>query len=690
MNKKKIIYTLTTSLVLGLASCTSEDFWDTFDRTADGPIDFTVGVESSPAQRSLTRAGAPDYYAMQGETQIRLKVDGKWAGKPIVDISQIATCKANTSTSKINSLTYDAGQTLYWDDYGVGDPANSENKTKGLTVYGVAVDGKTEAPTPDNGKWNALAWSTVDDYGNAEVNSSNHLLTKDILVSNNLTGYKFVDRNTSSASLLEFKHVLSKVTINITANNGFTTTGKVGKTTNKFESDPILTLTNAETVEAANSGNGAYALTEGTIDIEKAEANANDTKKNVIAVTTNAENDIVTVVKEVLVYPGTQLGASSGADTKVIAQLNVDGNIYYIKAAEISKAMLADDSQTKYMTKAGKNYVINILVNKTDINVSATVSSWENVTAQQADPKININEVYGANNNAKFEKTFNIYRSSTGLDNGYNEKSTISYSNASWTMNPQLYWPDHKTHFQFRGVWPKTTTDENVTNAPRIVSATHESKEYQVINVSNVAYEAESFPSDLMIARPEIDADVECTNTEVGHIKTKLYDGGICATEGLITLNFRYMMSQVEVNLSTVDQSNGNYVNLTGAKVELVGIYNGADVTLGSREVIPTGATDNYTLDVDANDANKRLSAIVPQDLKNVRFRITIINGTDDTDVYYADVASIKEKNSDSIIAKWESGKHYVYNLNITKTKINATATLKGWETVTAEQDVWF
>ena len=687
-------------LALGLGSCASEDFWDSFDRTVDGPINFTVGVESSPAQRALTRAGeaapsALSYYAMKPNTQVRLKVDGQWKGKKPEDISKNATCKTEAPTSTANTLTYETGQTLYWDDYGIGDPENSENRTSGLNVYGVAVDGEITAPTLDEGKWKALAWSTVDKDGKAEVNSATHLLTKDVLVSNNLTGtntYKFDSRNDASAGLLNFKHVLSKITINLIAGEGFPTTGGVGKTTNKFANDPVLTLTNAATIEAASNISSAYALTEGTIDIEAAEAKADDanTKKNVIAATTNDGGDNVTIVKEALVYPETQLGVASDADKIVIAQLNADGNIYYIKAKEICKAMHDDDSSTDYKTKAGKNYIINIIVNKTDIHVSATVSSWNDVTAEQVDPKINIGEIYGANSNAEFTQAFSLYRSSTGLNSGYDEQSTISNNNGSWKMSPQLYWPDHKTHFQFRGVWPETTTDANVTTSPRIETARHGEIDYQVIKISNVEYKERTFPSDLMIARPEIDPSAECTNTETGHTKTKLYDGGICATEGLITLNFRYMMAKVEVNLSTV-AAGSNQVDLTNAKVELVGVYNGADVTLGSREVIPTGNTGDYELNVDAVTADKRLSAIVPQNLNDVKFRITLKNG----DVYYADVAPIKVKkvgSTDEPAATnaWKSGVYYVYNLKLTKTAVSITASLSDWEKVDANETVWF
>ena len=79
MIRKNIIYALTTSLVLGLGSCTNEEMGDSFDRTADGTIDFNVGVEASPVNRTVTRGGessASKYYAMKAGTQVRLKVDG--------------------------------------------------------------------------------------------------------------------------------------------------------------------------------------------------------------------------------------------------------------------------------------------------------------------------------------------------------------------------------------------------------------------------------------------------------------------------------------------------------------------------------------------------------------------------------------------------------------------------------------
>ena len=252
MNRKEFIYTLAASLVLGLGSCTSEDFWDTFDRTVDGPIEFNVGVEASPAQRAMTRTGDEEattttttssYYAMQAGTQLRLKVDGLW--KRVSEtgtVSKQATCKAVASETAVNTLTYDEGQTLYWDDYGTGDPENAENKANGLKVLAVAVDGKSDAPAIAEGEWERKTWTVVTD--------GNDVLSGDILVSNNLTAYKFAERNDADAKKLIFKHPLSKITFNIKAGQGFA---------NGFEKDPVLTLSKANTLEGVKDAANNYA-----------------------------------------------------------------------------------------------------------------------------------------------------------------------------------------------------------------------------------------------------------------------------------------------------------------------------------------------------------------------------------------------------------------------------------------------
>ena len=411
----------------------------------------------------------------------------------------------------------------------------------------------------------------------------------------------------------------------------------------------------------------------------------------------------------------------------IIARINADGNIYYVKSDKIRAAINSTAHDTDDLTEAGKNYIINVVVNKTDIVVTATVTDWVNIEAEQDLPVINIGDAYGEIADAT-TNAFSFYRSAA-MDNGYSddsslkqlitgetdkyyyqEESIVSWSGTAWTMSTPLYWPTHNTHYQFRGVWPRTTEVTQGVAYPKVEDATHNSTTYQVIRVQNVKYEQGTFPSDLMIGRPEFaNASQQCTNNEPGHTKTTLYSGGICATEGKINLNFRYMMSQVEVHLSTTTGTDA--VELPNAVVELVNVYNTGDVKLGDRGVFTTGGKDSYTLNAlsddaattDVDESKHRWSAIVPQPLTfttaqadgNVKFRITITNANNTTDVYYADIQPIKVKvqgSSDTAAAinAWESGKHYIYDLKLTKTNIEVTATITDWTTVEASEEVWF
>ena len=672
MNKRINRYAFLALLAAGLSSCASEDFWDTFDRTIDGPIDFTVGIESSPAQRTKTRATGE--YSMANGTQVRLKVDGAWNKLNPATVSKTAIC-----TTSDAALSYVDGQTLYWDDYGAGDPNNSTNTTNGLSVLGVAVDGNTTAPTVND--WTSLPWSTVDENGNAEVNTKSKL-SKDIIVSKNLTAYKFADRNI--AGKLQFNHLLSKITINISAGDGFLVDGKF-----KFANEPVLTLTNAESLDKVDDAVSHYAITNGSINVSSATATAaTDGKGKLIAGTISSDG--AKVVKEALVYPGTEF-----AENKVIAQLNIDGNIYYIKSDQIRAAMWTADSETDYKTKAGYNYIINIFVKKSNVDITASVTNWTDLNSEEVNPVINVKTVVGDNkgNITPSEFTaFNFYR---------REDSEASFLNAgevtgtpdgktNWTFINKLYWTHHGQHYHFRGVFPTTVTVSDDTY------------DKQAVAVQNGEYKKDEFPCNFMIGMPEFSGDnYMCDNDD--HTSVDMRVHGVCARTSAINLNFRYMMSQVEVNLTSSESTAENYVDLTKTKVELVNVGNDGHVLLSDRSaVITDGGGKTFELPSVNSSSTNYLGVIIPQTLVNtnksnkVKFKITVYDDVANTyDVYYADVAPIKVKqkgSADEAAAtdKWESGVHYVYNLKITKTEIKATATLTDWTTVAAAEDVWF
>ena len=673
-----------------------------------GPIELRAGlVEGSAA---VTKAGAEDHHTTPGHlnltsgTKLSLRVSGRWTGHSPENVVQTTTATVGAVTGADNlhnALT--CSPVLYWDDYGTADPANaSSGRTEGLTIYGVAINGKTEVPLTLSGT--TIAWTLPAN----QTGEGNKPVDKDLLISNNIQGvnqnpyetdcgcYLFTER--ASGKLLEFTHALSKITVNLKAGAGFG---------GSFASAPTVTLY------------GSWAYTTGTVNVSTGAWSSLSGAAVVTMFQLASATTGYNVTKEALVIPG----SAFASDATDIIRINADGNIYYVNAEKIRTAINSSTHGTDgaYATEAGKNYIFNVTVNKTSIDVTATVTNWTDVTAAEVEPEINVSgDLGGTAVNLNADWACSFYRS-TSLKSGYigaktngyyAEESVLSYTNSTttWSMSPILYWPNHNTHYQFRGVWPRTGTETGEVTYPRVEDGSDDTAGCQVIKVKNVAYLAGSFPSDLMIARPDVEnADNNCGNGELGHTLSNLYQDGICAREGTINLTFQYMMSQVEVNLTTTTGS--DKVDLDDAVVDIINAYNNGDVKLGDRSVVPTGDKGHYTLDTVTGEGNenKRRSAIVPQVLtydmnafqNNLKFRIKITNtnGTpsdvsDDTiDTYYADVAPIKKSGSSYLVAptgKWESGVHYVYNLKLSKTEIKISATLATWTTVIADENVWF
>lgn len=687
MTDKNFIYTLMTSFVLVLGACTSEDVSDSFDRTADGTIDFNVGVEASPANRTVTRGGessASKYYAMKAGTQVRLKVDGTWAGKDPEAISKKTTCTTIAATDAaptINALSFTENEMLYWDDYGTGDPNNKTNTDNGLKVLGVAVDGMAEAPAVKDTEWESLSWPVITD--------GKDVLNGDIIVSNNLSTdpYKFVKPTKENVRNMIFVHPLSKITFNLTAADGFTK-GSVGATDKKFEKDPRVIMTNAtELADTADVSNN-YVLATGTVNIQKATAESDGQTSKVIAGTTSITDANITVIKQAVVYPGTQLGAD---DDAVIAIVNADDNIYYIRAKEIHDAIKTIGGHTDFKTLPGYNYIINVRIKKTGIILTATVTKWVDVNSDEVHPVINVNtSIGGGSEMPAGANVFAFYRSEA-IDKGYTNDATPEMEadgTVNWTNTTTLYWTSHYQHYHFRGIYPATTTV--------VEDATDQT---QYVEVANGDYDAATFPSNFVMGMPEIAAGTLCGNPD--HTQVDMSIHGICAREAEINLNFRYMMSKVEVLLSSSAEGAHDHVDLSNVKVELVNVYNKGHILLKDRSAVVTGIAADFELPLVDATKHQYLGIIVPQELTytaagaatNLRFRITVTNADSTKDIYYADVEPILKKGTTVKVApedKWLSGTHYVYNLKVTKTEVKASASLTDWKVEEAEQEVWF
>ena len=610
MTKKSNIFALMVSLALLLSACSGDDFWETFDHTVDGTIDLNVGIESAMAQQTLTRTGesTDGYYAMKEGTQIRLKVDGYWKRNGGT-ISNKVTCSTNSGVSGINTVVFEDTQALYWDDYGVGDPANVDSnnkhyKEKGLKILGVSVNGLADAPAiSDDTEWASLSWSLATD--------GNKVLDKDIIVSNNLTAYKFDERTIDAAKKMIFTHPLSKITFNITAGDGFAS---------GFTNDPVLTLSDA-------NGNG-YAYVNGTINISNGTATASGTSTSVIAGTTSNSSDKKNYVKQALVYPDTKFGDS---DDAVIAILNADDNIYYIKAKEIRKAMLDKGSTTDCPTQPGYNYVINITVKKVGISLTATVTNWEEITST-ADAEIQFNPdvtTVGTNDTSlKDGDSFALWMAKDGdtFATDFTTTSTYRKSDNKFTNSTAIYWPNGTNKYNFRALAEQTSQHT-----------------LQAVTSNTIALDTDSKLPDLFWGTSGT--------------------GAIAPRTGDVPLKFSHAMSNVVVNLTT-SQDADSKVELSGATVTMSKLYTDGKIDIASGVVSVPDNSNQSTVTVSDE------TIMVPQDIdSNAKLTITLYDGT----TYSLLLNTINS------ITKWESGNKYTYKIYLEKEAMKFSVTIAPW-----------
>ncbi len=746
MGKTRNIYWMAALSLTALVSCSDNAADASYTvGSEDNAIALTLGMNNSPSA-SITRSDGttPSYVALQANTGILMRVEGTWTGHSPEDIIKTTSASA---ASAVEDNTYNTvssyNPTLYWDDYGTADPANAKTGLEqGLAIYAVAVDGQSSAPTVGDA-WGSgtdetgtLSWSTIDTDGKANMES-------DLLVSNNLSGedggdatnpkrltfaeHKAINKQTEgydvNQSRLVFNHVLSKITFKLKAADGFTDY--------QFTNTPTVELTRSKTSDATQT---YYCYTEGTVNIKKGVATATpteDAKKVTLKATgTTKDGEYQVVTEEAIVYPGTVLLAN---EEDIVARVNADGNIYYVTANQIKAAIdtyysSSTTGDDKYHAKPGYNYVFNITVKKTAINVTATVTDWTGITADEVTPVINVAANVGtpgtgiatlgdfsfyrmADEELDTENTYNKYNTSFTSGDYYTEEAyvkvsgdgtnkTYAFYKSTDNTATSLYWPDHQTHYHFRGIYPRTGSSE-ATTQPLVVAynktdGSTTSPNAQGILVKNSAYSESTFPSNLMIGMPEIaDADKMCGNKEHtnGNGEVDMSQYGICARTGSINLNFRYMMSQVIVNLSTTEDAAAKIHIDENTKVEIVGAENEGYVDLHTRAIgsFKSGSTKGYTL-TKTSTVTQRHDCIVPQSLTDLQFKISVYDADNKLkDIYYATIADIQVKEGDSTekIDKWESGKIYTYNLKLSKSEVKVTATITDWETKNADTDIW-
>lgn len=715
---RRIPYIFCIVLAMLAAAC-SEEVTPTY---SVGAADSAITLRASISQQARPLRAIDDNH---GEhivfepymTKAVLRMDGQrsdgwWRRRTTATMTDFV---GYSETSKHNDVNMDP--MLYWDDFHTADPANTAGRAYGLEIYGAAVanylNGEGKAGfLPDNtdangnnlkamlesGDWTRLHWTLPLNQSDGTTITNSDLLTTNNVTKGKDGTLKFDDVTGKSgntpSNLLEFTHAMTRITVELTAGKGFTPNGS-GQPT--FQDVPSVTLLGFPYV--------------GLVDI--IHKTSTPTATDFADGSTPAKGNILchvsmgggshTATLTALVYPGCAF-----ADATNVLSVKADGNEYLVTAKKINEAMTAAGLTTTL--QQGTNYVFQVTVNKTSVDVTATTKDWDNIEAANEAPIINFDKCYGQDG-AAFTETFSLYRSTNkmaGPYTGNSDQAVISYDaeHSRYVMTPQLYWPDHKTHYFFRAIWPK------VGSATGPAAAQIDGGKR--ILVQNEPYTAGQYPSELRLGLPrkaDGTPDETCKKTGEGHgvegiCATDAPDGSTHDADGKIHLNFQYAMSQVIVQLKTnADVSSTNRVTFNEhTKVEILNGYTAGALMLGDGSSDFTGKTpatyimaNDNSLGVPAKYENYR-DAIVPQALTNasgdLAFRITVSEDGGVTSDAYETVLGIKsiQVNEGGVlktIDAWKPGKKYVYTLTITKTGVTVTATIADWDTVTADTPIW-
>ena len=663
-----IIY---TAFLLLLVSACSEDSYPTSYTVGetDNAITLRAGLgdEGIDVQTRATETSEEhDKHTplTPGATAI-LSINGGWTGHTPNVVSQTTLATIGAISDMHNSLSM--SPQLYWDDYGTADPANTAGRTDGLTILAASA-GSTFTSKDAISEWTAYSWTLPTDQ-------SNGWEKEDLLTSNNIKlgaggTLKFDEvkaNNNTANDLLIFTHAMSKVTVNLTADEGFPLTNG----DHCFETDPKVTLLGF-----------TYS---GKVNIKEKELSpTTSATANIQCHLTRGGAGQHVATFTALVFPGCYFND----DTEII-HLDADGNRYIVTAAKINEKIDEINSVKKFVQ--GKDYVFNIIVKKTKIIISATIKDWVQVDSEPVTPEINISADYGQIVSGNpFTKSYDFFRSLTmasGYDadadrSGVNPAATYTYDamNSTGSWNKTLFWPNHDTHYFFRGVYPVGQT------------ITTDAQNNEVIEVTNKPYTVGTVPSDLMIALPRSTGN--CTHDQA----VETY--GICATKGTIYMNFEYAMSKVELRLKSGGTLGLDYVDLTqrGTEVEIINGYNKGSIMLKDGLHAPFTDADKGTYKLTTITPAtgfqlNTLDAIVPQVLADdVLFKIKVVNENGTSDIYTAQVNKIKGAKSGEALApitEWQHGEHYIYTLDVRKTMIKVTATITNWVTLTADEPIW-
>lgn len=771
---KKYLFPAALATTLLATSCSDNDMAEPI--TPDGQkelISFSMGMgDDTPA---MAKRAARASYGFEKETRILMRiqsddnVDATGNHRYTKTLATAGKRGANPSTGddkQFSTVTPIGGAyNRYWDD--------AFGRNAHLSVFAVAIPNRNTDgiwKSDGSGQWNENAlqgkadgWDETSDNNKiqwtvASTQTATTLEDEDLVYSRNIRkgagddeAGRYVWDFGNSAYVPNIEQAITgtnvfkadRMRFTLSDNEDPTSPGKFDKghlIFNHALSRLSITIKSGEGFDAntkfvlSNAGVQALGMNiSGTLDVstglwaDGATTGTISTKPSVVR--PDATTTYAAYKTSMQMLPG--YAFKNGSSTNVL-KFTIDDNEYYITQDLIFDALkeyaanngLSTSEESKYTMEQGKNYVLTITVNKTQIaNITATLAKWEDVAAKEQELYNSYVTLSLKNTEGTACENFDLYR--LGVGDGYIHTSQTTgstaddYENYVWGGNytdkatlskaddyatskqwkTTWFFDDNKTFYHFRTVNKNTIIKENNSD-------TDDYFEIQDGAVDDVDPHWGA-PLKSGITEPAKQYKTTANTTGNDHEGyTDIIYKAIGSTTGAIAIQEFHMLSEIQVIVKTKSEAEGGVKLKDGDVYTTVTLYQFAQngqVKMGNGFVTaqaPFTHSQALTQPTDFFKTNPTVTnaftwRVVPQSLNRGTTKadkVAIKIQTPDNNLYYCieDLSTITPQGSSNPINYWLPNHRYIYTFVISKKGIDQiTCTVADWIDVkAADKDI--
>lgn len=585
---------------------------------------------------------------------------------------------------------------LYWDDFG-GYSAN-------LDAVGLCTgDGDVPEKLYSGGKLifpeNNSSEAKEDNIKtiNWSLDTQAYNEDEDLCVSGYLTDKKHTSGvkgtgnwptcDFNSTNNAAFQHVLSKITVSLTADptsyggsfpsgdtkvtiNGINRTGTINLATREVTN--VGTSTNVEAVakRATGATSGPYTVSFLAMPNITYDGSTETTEFMKIVVPSTISGQVNNYSVPTYVIANLLATAAGSDDIKTATGVNVE---------------------KKITLKSGVHYYINLIVKKQAITVVAQIKNWDTVTtAEENAPIVFEKDITDEkpDDGKEFKDKFTFYRGTDGTHYSTTGSPAYTYGEGKWTTTDNVfYWESSTQAYYFRALYPSDTPPTNKTFT---AVATEEYNGHNGHTIYWGTTAEHTWGSDIV-------AEGEPVNPRTGPVKMIFYP----------------ILSKIQVNVVTTTEDNKVDLSYKSgeakitikntAKTATIDLHNSLtlgtkdkyDLTFNSYTAESVGKSANIKFGKDAS-ASEDFDYVIPQSLVKDTYHDedAVIEITVQTSAgpltYSTKLSNVKVKDSDTKVTEWERGKKYIYTITIKKTGIEINAQLVDWIPKEGEVEVPF